>query len=130
MSQQDESPYFKYVVDLLKLLLEKDGSDLFITVGAAPAFKIHGEMVPVGSKPISREQAEEIVSAVMNEKQRGEFRETKECNFALSLSGIGRFRMNAYVQRGSVGLVARVITMQIPKLEDLGIPTSLYDIVM
>ncbi len=130
MSQQDESPYFKYVVDLLKVLLEKDGSDLFVTVGAPPAFKIHGEMTPVGSKPISREQAEEIVSAVMNEKQRGEFRETKECNFALSLSGVGRFRLNAYVQRGSVGLVARVITTEIPKLEDLGIPTSLYDIVM
>jgi twitching motility protein PilU len=127
---QDESPYFKYVVDLLKLLVDKDGSDLFITVGAPPAFKIHGEMTPVGSKPISREQAEEIVSAVMNEKQRGEFRETKECNFALSLSGVGRFRMNAYVQRGSVGLVARVITMEIPKLEDLGVPTTLYDIVM
>ncbi|MFA5081326.1 MAG: PilT/PilU family type 4a pilus ATPase [Hydrogenophilaceae bacterium] len=128
--QQDESPYFKYVVDLLKLLVEKDGSDLFITVGAPPSFKIHGEMTPVGSKPISREQCEEIVSAVMNEKQRAEFRETKECNFALSLSSIGRFRMNAYVQRGSVGLVARVITMEIPKLEDLNIPTSLYDIVM
>jgi len=130
MAQQEESPYFKYVVDLLKLLLEKDGSDLFITVGAAPAFKIHGEMTPVGSKPISREQAEEIVAAVMNEKQRGEFRETKECNFALSLSGVGRFRMNAYVQRGSVGLVARVITMDIPTLESLGVPMVLNQIVM
>ena len=127
---QDDSPYFKYVVDLLKLLQEKDGSDLFITVGAPPMFKIHGDMTPVGSKPMSREQCEEIVSAVMNEKQRGEFRETKECNFALSLSGVGRFRMNAYVQRGSPGLVARVITTEIPKLEDLGVPTSLYNIVM
>ena len=130
MSQQDESPYFKYVVDLLKLLLEKDGSDLFVTVGAAPAFKIHGEMTPVGSKPISQEQAEEIGSAVMNDKQRGEFRETKECNFALSLSGIGRFRMNAYVQRGSVGLVARVINIEIPTLEALGLPQTLNQIVM
>ena len=130
MTQQDESPYFKYVVDLLKLLVEKDGSDLFITVGAPPSFKIHGEITPVGSKAISREQAEEIVSAVMNEKQRGEFRETKECNFALGLVGVGRFRMNAYVQRGSVGLVARVIATEIPKLEDLGVPTTLYDIVM
>ncbi|MDD4881291.1 MAG: PilT/PilU family type 4a pilus ATPase [Gallionellaceae bacterium] len=128
--QQDESPYFKYVVDLLKLLVEKEGSDLFITVGAPPSFKIFGEMTPVGNKPVSREQCEEIVSAVMNEKQRAEFRETKECNFALSLSGIGRFRMNAYVQRGSVGMVARVITMEIPKLEDLNIPTSLYSLAM
>ena len=131
MSQdQDKSPYFKYVVDLLKALVDKDGSDLFITVGAPPAFKIHGEMTPVGSKSISREQAEEIVSAVMNEKQRGEFRETKECNFALGLSGVGRFRVNAFVQRGSVGLVARVITTEIPKLEDLGVPLGLYDIIM
>ncbi|MDD3528919.1 MAG: PilT/PilU family type 4a pilus ATPase [Gallionellaceae bacterium] len=127
---QAESPYFKYVVDLLKLLLEKGGSDLFITAGAAPAIKVSGEIAQVGSKPISREQAEEIVSAVMNEKQRAEFRETKECNFALSLSGVGRFRMNAYVQRGSAGLVARVITTTIPKLEDLNIPTSIYDLVM
>ncbi len=131
MSQdQDKSPYFKYVVDLLNALVDKNGSDLFITVGSPPAFKIHGEMTPVGSKSISREQAEEIVSAVMNEKQRGEFRETKECNFALGLSGVGRFRVNAFVQRGSVGLVARVITTEIPKLEDLGVPLGLYDIIM
>ncbi len=130
MAQQNDNPYFKYVVDLLKRLLEKEGSDLFITVGAPPAFKIHGEMTPVGSKPITREQAEEIVAAVMNEKQQAEFRETKECNFALSLGGIGRFRMNAYVQRGSVGLVARVINMEIPTLESLGLPATLNRIVM
>lgn len=130
MTQQNDNPYFKYVVDLLKRLLEKEGSDLFITVGAPPAFKIHGEMTPVGSKPITREQAEEIVAAVMNEKQQAEFRETKECNFALSLGGIGRFRMNAYVQRGSVGLVARVINMEIPTLESLGLPATLNRIVM
>jgi twitching motility protein PilU len=75
---QNDSPYFKYVMDLLTMLVEKDGSDLFVTVGAPPSFKIHGEMVPAGSKPLSREQVEEIVLSVMNEKQRGEFRETKE----------------------------------------------------
>lgn len=130
MSDQDSSPYFKYVVDLLKLLVEKGGSDLFITVGAPPSFKINGEMTPVGSKPISRDQAEEIVSSIMNEKQRAEFRETKECNFALGLPGVGRFRLNAYVQRASVGIVARVIKTSIPSLEELNIPPVLKEIVM
>jgi len=125
MQSQNDSPYFKYVVDLLKVLLEKNGSDLFITVDAPPSMKIHGEMTPVGSKPVSREQAEELVAAVMNEKQRAEFRETKECNFALGLPGIGRFRMNAYVQRGSPGMVARTITTTIPTIDSLGLRSVL-----
>lgn len=127
---QKDSPYFKYVVELLKVMLEKGGSDLFITVGAPPAIKLHGEMTPFGGKPVTREQAEEIVAAVMNEKQRAEFRETKECNFALSLDGIGRFRVNAYVQRGSHGLVARVINTVIPTLDELRLPAVLKEIVM
>ncbi len=127
---QKDSPYFKYVVELLKVMLEKGGSDLFITVGAPPAIKLHGEMTPFGGKPVTREQAEEIVAAVMNEKQRAEFRETKECNFALSLDGIGRFRVNAYVQRGSHGLVARVINTVIPTLDALKLPAVLKEIVM
>lgn len=127
---QKDSPYFKYVVELLKVMLEKGGSDLFITVGAPPAIKLHGEMTPFGGKPISREQAEEIVAAVMNDKQRAEFRATKECNFALSLDGIGRFRVNAYVQRGSHGLVARVINTVIPTLDELKLPAVLKEIVM
>ena len=85
------------MVELLKVMLEKGGSDLFITVGAPPAIKVHGEMTPFGGRPVSREQAEKIVAAVMNDKQRAEFLDTKECNFALSLDGIGRFRVNAYV---------------------------------
>jgi len=127
---QKDSPYFKYMVELLKVMLEKGGSDLFITVGAPPAIKLHGEMTPFGGKPVTREQAEEIVAAVMNDKQRAEFRETKECNFALSLDGIGRFRINAYVQRGSHGLVARVINTVIPTLDELRLPAILKEIVM
>ncbi len=127
---QQDNPYYKYVVELLKVMLEKGGSDLFITVGAPPAIKLHGEMTPFGGKPVSREQAEEIVAAVMNDKQRAEFRETKECNFALSLDGIGRFRVNAYVQRGSHGLVARVINTVIPTLDELRLPAMLKEIVM
>ncbi len=127
---QNDSPYFKYVMDLLAMLVEKDGSDLFITVGAPPTLKIHGEITPAGSKPLTREQVEEIVLAVMNEKQRGEFRETKECNFGLGMPQIGRFRMNAYVQRGSPGLVARTISTVIPSLESLNLPMGLKKIVM
>ena len=127
---QKDSPYFKYVVELLKVMLEKDGSDLFITVGTPPAIKVHGEMTPFGGKPVGREQAEEIVAAVMNDKQRAEFRDTKECNFALSLDGIGRFRVNAYVQRGSHGLVARVINTRIPTLDELRLPAVLKEVVM
>ncbi|MGQ9684711.1 MAG: PilT/PilU family type 4a pilus ATPase [Thiobacillaceae bacterium] len=129
-AMQKDSPYFKYVVELLKVMLDKGGSDLFITVGAPPAIKIHGEMTPFGGKPVSREQAEEIVGAVMNDKQRAEFRDTKECNFALSLDGIGRFRVNAYVQRGSHGLVARVINTVIPTLDELKLPAVLKEVVM
>jgi twitching motility protein PilU len=127
---QNDSPYFKYVLDLLAMLIDKEGSDLFISVGAPPSFKIHGDMVPAGTKPLSREQVEEIVLAVMNEKQRGEFRETKECNFGLGIPHIGRFRMNAHVQRGSPGLVARVINTTIPTIESLNLPMGLKKIVM
>lgn len=127
---QKENPYFKYVVELLKVMLSKGGSDLFITVGAPPAAKIYGEMTPLGSKPITREQAERIVAAVMDDKQQAEFRDTKECNFALSLEGIGRFRVNAFVQRNSPGLVARVINTVIPRLDELKLPAVLKDLVM
>ncbi len=119
------SPYFTYLTELLKNMLEKGASDLFVTVGAPPAIKIHGEMTPFNTKPISREQAEEILRAAMNEKQQAEFRDTRECNFALSLDGIGRFRVNAYVQRGSVGLVARHINTEVPTLKSLALPPVL-----
>jgi twitching motility protein PilU len=119
------SPYFTYLTELLKNMLEKGASDLFITVGSPPALKVNGELVLFNAKPISREQAEEILRSAMNEKQQAEFRDTQECNFALSLDGIGRFRMNTYVQRGSVGLVARHINTEIPTLQSLGLPPIL-----
>jgi len=127
---EKDSPYFKYVVDLLKMMLEKDGSDLFISVGAPPSFKIHGEMTPVGNKPISPEQAHEIIMSTMSAAQQSEFKETMECNYALGLPGIGRFRMNAHIQRGSAGLVARTINTTIPTLEKLDLPHALRDIIM
>ena len=127
---QPDNPYFKFVAQLLKLLVDRDGSDLFITVGTMPALKVHGEINPVGEKAITREQAEAIMEAVMTDKQLAQFRDTMECNFALSLSGIGRFRVNAYIQRGSPGLVARTITTVIPTPESLGLPKVMVDVVM
>ena len=124
------SPYFTYLTELLKNMLEKGASDLFITVGSPPALKVNGELVVFNSKPISREQAEEILRSAMNEKQQAEFRDTQECNFALSLDGIGRFRVNTYVQRGSVGLVARHINTEVPTLASLGLPPILGQLVL
>jgi twitching motility protein PilU len=129
-AERSDNAYYKFVVDLLKVMVEKGGSDLFITVGAPPAIKLHGEMTPFPGKPVSRPQAEEIVTAVMNEKQQAEFRATRDCNFALGLDGIGRFRINAYVQRGSPGLVARVINTSIPTVDELNLPQTLKEIVM
>ncbi len=127
---EKDNPYFKYLVELLKTMMEKGASDLFITVGAPPALKVHGEMTPFNAKPISREQSEEIVSSAMNDKQRAEFAATKECNFALSLDGIGRFRVNCYVQRSSVGMVLRTITTDIPTMDSLGLPESIKKLMM
>lgn len=125
-----DSPYFKYVVELLKTMLEKEASDLFITVGAPPAIKLHGELTPFSSKPIGREQAVDILRAIMNDRQWAEFENTHECNFALSLDNIGRFRVNCFVQRSSVGLVARHIVTEVPTLDGLGLPPSLKALMM
>ena len=125
-----DSPYFKYVTELLRTMLEKGASDLFITVGAPPSLKLHGEMTMFNSKPIGREQSVEILKSVMTDKQWAEFERTNECNFALSLDGIGRFRVNCYVQRGSVGLVARHIVTDVPTMDGLGLPESLKSLML
>jgi len=124
------NPYFVYLSELLKNMLEKGASDLFVTVGSPPAIKVNGEMTPFNTKSISHEQAEEILRSVMNEKQQVEFRETHECNFALSLENVGRFRVNAFVQRGSVGLVARHINTEVPTVEKLKLPPILSSVVL
>ena len=125
-----DSPYFKYVVELLKTMLEKEASDLFVTVGAPPAIKLHDELTMFNAKPIGREQSVEILKSVMSDKQWADFERSNECNFALSLEGIGRFRVNCYVQRGSVGLVARHIVTEVPTMDGLGLPESLKSLMM
>jgi len=120
----------EFMHSLLRLLLQKKGSDLFITVGFPPAMKIDSRMTPVSTQPLTAQQSAEFAYAMMNERQRAEFEQSRECNFAIKPDGIGRFRVNVFMQQGFVGMVMRVITTTIPKLDDLGVPPVLKDIIM
>ena len=120
----------EFMYSLLRLLLQKKGSDLFITVGFPPAMKIDSRMTPVSAQPLTAQQTAEFAFAMMNERQRAEFEQSRECNFAIKPDGIGRFRVNVFMQQGFVGMVMRVITTTIPKLDDLGVPPVLKDIIM
>lgn len=120
----------KFVFDLLRLMLGKKASDMFITAGFPPAMKIDGKMTPVNSQVLTPQQAREICRSIMNDKQAAEFDATNECNFAIGIPNIARFRVNAFIQRGSVGLVFRTITSKIPVMDDLGLPEVLKDVVM
>ena len=124
----DREKAIKYMHDLLRLLVQKDGSDLFITAGAVPSMKVDGEMKQISNQALSPQHTQVLVSAIMNDKQRAEFEETQEFNFAISLPGVSRFRVNAFTQRSSVGVVLRVIRSEIPLLEDLNLPPILKDI--
>jgi twitching motility protein PilU len=120
----------KFVFDLLRLMLTKKASDMFITSGFPPAMKVDGKMTPVSTQVLSPQQTREISRSIMNDKQTAEFDATNECNFAIGLPGVARFRVNAFIQRGTVGLVFRTITTKIPKFEELGLPDVLKDIAM
>src|SRR5258705_5185535 len=120
----------KFIHELLELLVKQNGYDLFITAGFPPAIKVDGKITPVSKTQLSPQHTIELVRSVMNDKQAAEFEGTKECNFAISPPGIGRFRVNAFVQQGRVGMVLRTITTDIPKFEELGLPPVLKDIIM
>jgi len=120
----------KFMYDLLRLMVSRRASDLFITVGFPPAIKIDGKMTPVSNQPLTPAHTVDLARAIMNDRQAAEFESTKECNFAINPAGIGRFRVNAFVQQASVGIVLRVITTAIPRIEDLGLPNVLKDVVM
>jgi twitching motility protein PilU len=115
---------------LLSFMVEKGASDLFITAGIPPSVKLHGKVVPVTTSPLSPEQARETVLSVMNERQRKEFLESKELNFAVSARGIGRFRCSAFYQRNLVGMVLRRIETVIPQVDDLGLPEIIKELAM
>ncbi len=126
----DSGQSTKFMYDLLRLMLSKKGSDLFITADFPPAMKLDGKMTPVMDQKLTGQHTADLVRAMMNDKQAAEFEATKECNFAISPAGIGRFRVNCFVQQGKVGMVMRTITTTIPKFEDLGLPPVLKDVVM
>ena len=99
----------KFLHDLLRLMVSRNGSDLFLTADFPPAFKIDGKLVPVSNAPLSSQHTLELARAVMNDRQAADFEAHKEVNFAISPTGIGRFRCNAFVQQSKVGLVLRTI---------------------
>ena len=120
----------KFIHNLLTHMVKNKGSDLFITAGYPPAMKLDGKVTKLSDKPLSAEHTAQIARSIMDEKQAIEFAETNECNFAISLAGVSRFRINAMIQRGAATLVCRVITSDIPKFDDLKLPPVLKDVVM
>jgi twitching motility protein PilU len=120
----------KFMYQLLGMMVQKKGSDLFITAGFPPAIKIDSKMTPATTQQLTPQHTVELARAIMNDKQAAEFEATKECNFAISPAGIGRFRVNAFVQQGRTGLVMRTINTSIPDFDDLKLPPVLKDVAM
>ncbi len=126
--ERDQALRFMY--DLLRLMVSKRGSDLFITAGFPPAIKIDGKITPQSNQILTPQHTAELARAIMNDRQAAEFESSKECNFAISPQGIGRFRVNAFVQQARVGVVLRTINSKIPTFDELGMPPVLKDIAM
>ncbi len=120
----------KFMFDLLRLMVSKHGSDLFITAGFPPAIKIDGKLTPVSTQVLTAAHTTDLARSIMNDKQIASFEQTKEANFAISPGDLGRFRVSAFVQMSCVGMVLRTITTAIPKLEELGLPPVLQEVVM
>jgi twitching motility protein PilU len=116
--------------NLLRGMLSKNASDLFITAGFPPAFKVDGKVTPVSPQALTSQHTQELARSIMNDRQAAEFENTHECNFAISPPGIGRFRVNVFMQQQRVGMVLRTITTKIPDLDEMGLPPILKDIVM
>ncbi len=120
----------KFMFDLLRLMVSKKGSDLFITAGFPPAIKIDGKMTPVSAQALTPAHTSDLARSIMNDKQTASFEQTKEANFAISPGDLGRFRVSAFVQMSSVGMVLRTINSSIPNFDDLGLPPVLKDVIM
>lgn len=119
-----------YFQDLLQTMVNQGASDLFITVNMSPCAKINGELTPIDDAVLTKESALELVEGSMTEKQIKEFHDTLECNYAISIDGIGRFRISAFWQRELPGMVIRRIVTEIPDVDELGLPAVLKDVVM
>ena len=120
----------KFMHDLLRALVARKGSDLFIIAGFPPAMKVDGKVTPVSQQSLSPIHTQELARSIMTDKQAAEFEATNECNFAISPSGIGRFRVNAFVGQGNVGLVMRTIPAAIPTIDALNLPHVLKDVAL
>ncbi len=126
--ERDEG--LKFMHQLLAMMVQKKGSDLFITAGFPPAIKIDGRVTPATTQVLTAQHTMELARSIMNDKQAAEFEATKECNFAIAPSGIGRFRANAFVEQGRTGLVLRTINAKIPSFEELHLSPVLKDVAM
>ncbi len=120
----------KFINDLLRLLVARGGSDLFLTADFPPAIKVDGKLTKVSPQPLTSQHTMALARVIMNDKQAAEFERTKECNFAVAPTGIGRFRVNAFIQQGHVGLVLRVIPQTLPTVDGLGLPQVLKDVAL
>jgi len=120
----------KFVHDLLRLMSARGGSDLFLTADFPPAIKVDGKVTRVSPQPLTGQHTLALARSVMNERQAAEFERTKECNFAISPQGIGRFRVNAFMQQGHVGMVMRTIPQTLPTIDGLGLPPVMKEISM
>ena len=120
----------KFINDLLKLMVSRGGSDLFITADFPPAIKVDGKVTKVSPQPLGSNHTLALARSIMNDRQAAEFERTKESNFAISPATIGRFRVNAFVQMGKVGMVLRTIPTDVPTIDGLGVPQILKDIAL
>ncbi len=120
----------KFITDLLKLMVSRNGSDLFITAEFPPAIKVDGKVTKLSPQPLTGVHTQALARSIMSDKQAADFERTKECNFAIAPAGVGRFRVNAFVQQGKIGMVLRVIPQTLPTLDGLGMPPVLKDVVM
>lgn len=120
----------KFIHDLLRLLVARKGSDLFLTADFPPAIKVDGKVVKVSAQPLSAQHTLALARAVMNDRQAAEFEKTKECNFAIAPKDIGRFRVNAFLQQGQVGLVLRTIPSELPSIDGLALPPVLKELAL
>ena len=120
----------KFINDLLKLMISRGGSDLFLTADFPPAIKVDGKVTKVSPQPLTGQHTMALARSIMNDKQAAEFERTKECNFAVAPQGVGRFRVNAFVQQSHIGLVLRTIPQTLPTIDALGLPNVLKEITM
>jgi twitching motility protein PilU len=116
--------------ELLKVMAERNGSDLFLSAGAPPNLKLQGATAPLPGPALHAGEVKELAYSAMTERQRKEFERDLECNLAINAEGIGRFRLNVYQQKGEVGMVARYIKSRVPSLAELGMPRLLEELVL